>query len=62
MSNFYVRPDGQQLGTLAQLLAERKLSLSVDADMRLEDAERALASVIAGSVRGAVVICSRSSR
>jgi len=62
VSNFYVRPDGQQLGTLAQLLAERKLSLSVDADMRLEDADRALASVSAASTRGAVVIRPRLSR
>jgi NADPH:quinone reductase-like Zn-dependent oxidoreductase len=56
VSSFYVRPDGRQLGALAQLLADGKLSLSLGAVERLDDADRALASVAGGSVRGAAVI------
>jgi NADPH:quinone reductase-like Zn-dependent oxidoreductase len=61
VSNYYVRPDGRQLGALAQLLADGKLSMLVRSAMRLEDADRALASVAGGFAQGAVVIKPRSS-
>jgi NADPH:quinone reductase-like Zn-dependent oxidoreductase len=56
VSSFYLRPDGRRLGALAELLAEGKLSLSLGAVKRFDDADRALAGVAGGSVHGAVVI------
>jgi NADPH:quinone reductase-like Zn-dependent oxidoreductase len=57
VSSVYVRPDAGQLGALAELLAEGKLSLPVAEGVGVDDAERALERVTGGGTsQGAVVI------
>ena len=57
MSNLYVRSDAGQLGALAELLADGKLSLPVAEGASLDDAGPALDRVIgSGTPQGAVVI------
>src|SRR5262249_46632317 len=60
ISNVYVRPDGERLTSLVQLLAEDVLSVDVAAVHPLEEAARALADAASGQMRGAVVITSEN--
>lgn len=54
VSNVYVRPDGDQLRTLAQHFADGKLTVPVAATYRLTDAAAALALTTSGHAGGAV--------
>lgn len=54
VSNVYVRPDGDQLRTLAKHLADGKLTVPVAATYRLADAAAALAQTTSGHAGGAV--------
>ncbi|MBV9799671.1 MAG: NADP-dependent oxidoreductase [Solirubrobacterales bacterium] len=56
VSSAYVRPDGGQLSTLARLLADGQLEVSVTITYGLDDAAAALASVVGGHARGAVAL------
>jgi NADPH:quinone reductase-like Zn-dependent oxidoreductase len=57
VSSLYVRPDGEQLGALARLLADGKLSLPVAEVVGLDGAGSALERVTGGGTpQGAVVI------
>lgn len=56
VANFYVRPDGDQLASLAELLGAGKLGVVVSALVGLEGAGPALESVTSGASRGAVVV------
>jgi NADPH:quinone reductase-like Zn-dependent oxidoreductase len=55
VSDFYVRPDANQLASLARLLADGKLRLDVADVVRLADVGRALKQVTSGQARGAIV-------
>ena len=54
VSNVYVRPDGDQLRTLAKQFADGKLTVPVAATYRLADAAAALAQTTSGHAGGAV--------
>ena len=56
VSNVYVRPDGNQLRTLAEHLAAGALAIPVASTHRLADAAAALARTISGHAGGAVVL------
>lgn len=56
VANVYVHPDGTQLAVLASLLGHGRLTISVAASYRIEDAGTGLAAVVAGTTRGAVVV------
>jgi NADPH:quinone reductase-like Zn-dependent oxidoreductase len=56
VSNVYVRPDGAQLGNLAQLLAVGQLQISPAMTYGLLDAADALATVVSGRAGGAVAL------
>jgi NADPH:quinone reductase-like Zn-dependent oxidoreductase len=56
VSNVYVRPDGDQLRTLAKHLADGTLTVPVAATYRLRDAAAALAQTTSGHAGGAVVL------
>jgi NADPH:quinone reductase-like Zn-dependent oxidoreductase len=56
VSSVYVRADGGQLRSLAQLLANGQLEVSVGRTYRLDDAADALAAAVSGSAAGAVAI------
>jgi hypothetical protein len=53
VSSIYVRPDGEQLHDLAQLLAARQLEISLAMTYGLPDAAQALATVVSGGAGGA---------
>ena len=59
ISDIYVRPDGQQLSALAQLLANGTLSLPIASVAPLEQAAQALREVVAGA-DGAIVLSLRT--
>ena len=59
VSNVYVRPDGRQLSTLAELLARGTLSVPIAAIRPLEQAGDALREVVAGA-DGAIVLSLRT--
>ena len=56
VSNVYVRPDGDQLRSLAPLLGDRQLPISVAITYGLRDAAEALARVVSGRAGGAVAL------
>jgi NADPH:quinone reductase-like Zn-dependent oxidoreductase len=56
VSNVYVRPDGNQLRTLAEHFAAGTLTIPVASTHRLADAAAALARTISGHAGGAVVL------
>ena len=56
VSNVYVRPDGDQLRDLAQLLAAGQLTISLAMTRGLSDAAGALESVVRGAAGGAVAL------
>ena len=56
VSNVYVRPDGDQLRTLAKHFADGTLTVPVAATYRLRDAAAALAQTTSGHAGGAVVL------
>jgi NADPH:quinone reductase-like Zn-dependent oxidoreductase len=56
VSNVYVRPDGDQLQRLAQLLEKGAVEISVAGTYALRDAADALASVASGCAGGAVAL------
>jgi NADPH:quinone reductase-like Zn-dependent oxidoreductase len=56
VSNVYVRPDGAQLGSLAQLLAVGQLQISPPMIYGLLDAADALATVVSGRAGGPVAL------
>ena len=56
VSNVYVRPDGDQLRDLAQLLAAGQLTISLAMTRGLSDAAGALESVVGGGAGGAVAL------
>jgi NADPH:quinone reductase-like Zn-dependent oxidoreductase len=56
VSSVYVRPDGGQLRSLAQLLADGRLKISVATTYGLLDAAEALARVVSGRAGGAVAL------
>src|SRR6185312_7120521 len=56
VSNVYVRPDGNQLRTLAEHFAAGTLAIPVASTHRLADAAAALAPTISGRAGGAVVL------
>jgi NADPH:quinone reductase-like Zn-dependent oxidoreductase len=56
VSNVYVRPDGDQLRSLAPLLANGQLPISVAITYGLRDAAEALARVVSGRAGGAVAL------
>src|SRR4029079_4172808 len=59
VSNVYVRPDGRQLSTLAELLARGTLSVPIAAIRPLQQAGDALREVVAGA-DGAIVLSLRT--
>lgn len=56
VANVYVRPDGQQLTRLAELLAAGELAIPIAATYPIDDAARALTDAITGQAGGAIVI------
>ena len=56
VSSVYVRPDGGQLGGLAELLAAGELDISVATSYELHDAADALATAVSGRAGGAVAL------
>jgi NADPH:quinone reductase-like Zn-dependent oxidoreductase len=56
ISDVYVRPDGDQLTALAELLAANVLALDIAGVRSLDDAAAVLADVSSGRARGAVVL------
>jgi NADPH:quinone reductase-like Zn-dependent oxidoreductase len=56
ISNVYVRPDGDQLTRLAELLGTGALNVEISSVRPLEDAATALAVAVSGHAHGAVVI------
>jgi NADPH:quinone reductase-like Zn-dependent oxidoreductase len=56
VSSVFVRPDGVQLRSLVQLLAERQLMVSVGLTYGILDAARALAEAVSGRAGGAVAL------
>jgi NADPH:quinone reductase-like Zn-dependent oxidoreductase len=56
VSNVYVRPDGDQLRTLAKHFADGTLTIPVAATYRMRDAAAALAQTTSGHAGGAVVL------
>jgi NADPH:quinone reductase-like Zn-dependent oxidoreductase len=56
VSNVYVRPDGDQLRTLAKHFADGTLTVPVAATYRLRDAAAALAQTNSGHAGGAVIL------
>jgi NADPH:quinone reductase-like Zn-dependent oxidoreductase len=56
ISNVYVRPDGERLTALAEQLGNGMFTLDVASVHPLDDAAGALATVVSGHARGAVVI------
>jgi NADPH:quinone reductase-like Zn-dependent oxidoreductase len=56
VSNVYVRPDGNQLRTLAEHFAAGRLTIPVASTHRLTDAAAALARTVSGHAGGAVVL------
>jgi NADPH:quinone reductase-like Zn-dependent oxidoreductase len=56
VSSIYVRPDGEQLHDLAQLLAARQLEISLARTYALNDAAQALATAVKGAAGGAVAL------
>lgn len=56
VSTVYVRPDGQQLQGLVEMLGTEKLSLRVTSRSGLADAGATLAAVVAGEISGAAVV------
>jgi NADPH:quinone reductase-like Zn-dependent oxidoreductase len=56
ISNVYVRPDGEQLTILVELLSTGALMLDIASVRALEDAAAALADAASGHARGAIVI------
>jgi NADPH:quinone reductase-like Zn-dependent oxidoreductase len=56
ISNVYVRPDGDQLRTLAKHLADGTLTIPVASTYTLADAAAALAQTTSGHAGGAVVL------
>ena len=59
MSDVYVRPDGRQLSSLAELLACGALSVPIASVRPLEEAAQALREVVAGA-DGAIVLSLRT--
>jgi NADPH:quinone reductase-like Zn-dependent oxidoreductase len=59
VSNVYVRPDGPKLSALAKLLAAGRLAAPIAAAYPIEDAGAALAAVVSGQTRGAIVLSTR---
>jgi NADPH:quinone reductase-like Zn-dependent oxidoreductase len=59
VSDVYVRPDGRQLSSLAELLARGTLSVPIASVRPLEHAARALREVVAGA-DGAIVLSLRT--
>jgi NADPH:quinone reductase-like Zn-dependent oxidoreductase len=59
VSDVYVRPDGRQLSTLAELLAHGTLSVPIASVRPLEQAAQALREVVAGA-DGAIVLSLRT--
>jgi len=56
VSNVYVRPDGDQLRTLAKHFADGTLTVPVAATYRLRDAAAALAQATSGHAGGAIIL------
>jgi NADPH:quinone reductase-like Zn-dependent oxidoreductase len=56
ISNVYVRPDGDQLRTLAKHFADGTLTVPVAATYRLRDAAAALAQTTSGHAGGAIIL------
>jgi hypothetical protein len=56
VTNFVVRPDGDQLGQLAARLEAGQLSIPVAAPCRLADAAQALALATSGHAPGAITL------
>ncbi|HVH65083.1 MAG TPA: NADP-dependent oxidoreductase [Candidatus Acidoferrum sp.] len=56
VTNVYVRADGSQLATLAAMLGDGRLTLSVAASYPIEEAGAGLDAVVNGATRGAVVV------
>jgi NADPH:quinone reductase-like Zn-dependent oxidoreductase len=56
VSNVYVRPDGSQLRTLAEHLADGTLAIPIANAYPLADAAAALAQAISGHAAGAIVL------
>ena len=56
ISSAYVRPDGEQLQALVEMLAEGTLSLEVGSAFALDDAAEALAAAVTGHGGGAIVV------
>jgi NADPH:quinone reductase-like Zn-dependent oxidoreductase len=56
VSSVYVRPDGEQLRRLAQLLGDGQLSIAVAMTYELRDAAEALATVVSRGAGGAVAL------
>jgi len=56
ISSAYVRPDGEQLQALVEMLAEGMLSLEVGSAFALDDAAQALAAAVTGHGGGAIVV------
>lgn len=56
VSNVYVRPDGDQLRTLAKHFADGTLTVPVAATYRLRDAAAALAQTTSGHAGGAIIL------
>lgn len=56
IEDVYVLPDGQRLQELVELVAAGKLSLSVGARYRLDDAKEALALSVSGRAGGAMAL------
>ena len=56
VSNVYVRPDGDQLRTLAKHLADGQLAVPVASTYHLTDAAAALAQTTSGHAGGAIIL------
>ncbi len=56
ISSAYVRPDGEQLQALVEMLVEGKLSLEVGSAFALDDAAEALAAAVTGDGGAAIVV------
>jgi len=59
---FMMRPDGEQLGTIGDLVAARKVRTVIDRVFPLDDVVRAFEHVEAGHTRGKVVIEVRAAK
>lgn len=56
VAEVYVHPDGAQLSTLAVMLDDGRLTISVVASYSLDEAAAGLARAVAGSAGGAIVV------